>query len=217
MVRKQPLFLISLLILFSNLSFGQEQDNLPLKKLNQDRYQNVLGSPYLYADWVPAEIIGMDGNIYKEATINFNGETHEMDVKRGDQIKELIAGSYLKVTVNLPDHNESFLRGLHPRFNMNQVCLLYDSQRLKFIKNFTVKKEEFAEPNAISEKFITRTEYFIMEDGNLAYIALRKKKILGALRHGKELESYVKKNELSLKKEAEVIEFLQYYRSIYLH
>ena len=61
------------------------------------------------------------------------------------------------------------------------------------------------------EKFVPRTGYYFILDGNLSKIRLKKKNIIDVLSYESEIEKYLKKENNRLKSESDMIQLLKYY------
>jgi hypothetical protein len=190
-------------------------------KVNQDidpsRYDKIQGSPYLYKVWQKAKIISSNGDVYYESELNYNGLTQQLEIKENEKSKPLPPYTFIKVFVEGDNGTEAFLKRIHPDFGDNVVCVSYDGQRVKLIKIFTIRLAESGAQTSIQpaafEKFIPRVEYYIMTDGSLASIALKKKKVIKVLGHNAEIEQYIKEHSLTLKKESDLIQVLKHYEA----
>ena len=200
----------------SNTAKGQDTLYLPnvSQLLDKEKYSDVKGSQYLYEEWLPARALLANGSFENVDKLNFNGHSKELEIMVGEQLRQVPAFAYIKVTVEHDGYENIFIRGIHPEFRGDLVCLLYDGNNVKFVLKFVVKLEEIAEPNAITKKFIRRSEYYLIKDGRISEVLLKKKKILAPLvQKGIDLEAYIEENDLNLKTEAEVINLLKYYDS----
>ena len=217
---KHTLILCYILLVNTN---SWAQDVYISGKVNQNvdpaRYDKIKGSPYLYNVWHRAQIISANGTIYNEQAINYNGLTQQLELKENGKTTPLPRNSFIKVLVEVGGDSitEVFLRRIHPDFGDKLVCIAYDGDRIKLIKIFTVRLEESGAQTPIYptefEKFVNQTEYYLMIDGNLSSITLKKKKVVKVLGHSADIEQFTKKNNLNLKKEGELIQLLKYYET----
>ena len=196
-------------------SFGQDKilDRSSGQKVDPAMYNKIDGSPYMYEKWVPGEIITTNGTIRAENEMNFNGLTGEIEYRENGERQELMTGSYLKVTLTTDNNNENvFARGLHPEFGMEMVCLLFDGNRVRLVKQFSVRKEEALGSNGTFETFVPITRYFLIQKGQASQISLRQKKILKKLdQTNLDIEAYLSEKDNKLNSESELIEFLKFY------
>ena len=208
-------FGLLLVLLLSYESFSQNAYQAYKKrKVRAEEYASIDGSPYLYDEWLKAEVIAANGKVFTDEKVNYNAYTQELEHYEANEVKEMITGSYLKVSFLTDDGRQVFMRGLHPELGMDLVCVLYDGKSVDFAKKVIVIVQDYDNPNT-GRKFIPSTEYFIIKEGRLSWINLKKKKILSVFEdHYAELEKYLEDNNLKLRSEAEVIKFLDYYESL---
>ena len=220
MLLPKRISLVTVLFLITSIlgSLALAQDTLYLPKISQkldkEKYYDVKGTQYLYDEWLPSEVLLSNGSTENIKLINFNGYSTELELKDGSDIREIPAFAYIKVKVDNNGLENVFLRGIHPEFRGDLVCMMYEGSNVKLGLRFVVKLEEISEPNAITKKFIRRNEYYLITGNKIDAIILKKKKVLASLQQkGLDLEAYIDKNNLKLKTEEEVIQLLKYYDS----
>lgn len=186
--------------------------------IDQSTYEEIKGTPYLYSDWYPAKLLDSEGKYHKFSEVNFNGFTHELESKADGQVEEFIAHAYLKIIVNTGANENTFIRGIHPEFARNIVCIMYDGQKVKFIKDFEVKLEESVVQTpgipTVFEKFSASKEYYLMLGANLNKVKLKKKSIIELLGSKTELEKYLKQEKINVSTESGLISLLSYYETL---
>jgi hypothetical protein len=213
--------LIFLCLAIGSLTDGVAQQSVSVlettRPVDPSRYEDIKGSPYLYEVWVPAEIVGSNGEIYHDVLINFNGLTRQIEMKKNGMVSQMNPISYLKVIATTENGTETFFRGIHPDLGAELLCLPYDGQRVKLLKEFSVKKQENEVQTpmrpTVFEKFVPSSEYYIMIDGNITPIKLKKKKIIEALGMKSEIDSFIKKEKINLSTEKGLVKLLNYYES----
>ncbi|HHL53155.1 MAG TPA: hypothetical protein ENJ39_07230 [Flammeovirgaceae bacterium] len=190
------------------------------KELDPSRYDEIKGSPYLYNDWLPATVVGSDGKMHENILVNYNGLTGELEIKRENRQTEMEPSSYLKVMVHTPAGTQAFYRGIHPQLGNKLVCVLYDGVRVKLIRDFKVRKQENEMQTPLNptvfEKFVAQSDYYLMLEGLLHPVKIKKKKIMALLDHKQEIEKYIKENNLNLNTTEDVIKLLAYYETTLL-
>lgn len=184
----------------------------PDQYVDPARYDEIQGSPYMYKNWQPGEILEANGSARSETEINYNGLTGEIEVRTDGEREVLMTGSFLKVTINFENkYDNVFVRGLHPEFGIALACIVFDGQSIQLVKIFQVRKE-ISTSRGISERFVPRIDYFLIREGQLVNINIRKKKILKELNPSKvDLEAYLKETNNDLKTESDFIDLLKYY------
>jgi hypothetical protein len=103
------------------------------------------------------------------------------------------------------------MRGINPKFGLDLVCISYNGQKIKLVKSFQARKEEAHTTTAASQKFLPTLDYFLITNGQLENISIRKKRIIKILGHEDEIETFLEKNNNSLKTEPELIQLLGFY------
>jgi len=186
--------------------------------VDQSNYEEIRGTPYLYDDWHEAKLLDADGKYHDFSEVNFNGYTQELESKTDGLVEEFIGHAYLKIIVNTGKNEHTFIRGIHPDFGRDIVCILYDGQEVKFIKKFKVKLEESVMQTpgipTVFEKFSPTKDYYLMVDGNLTKTKLKKKSIIALLGYKTEIEKYLKQEKINITSESGLIRLLNYYESL---
>ena len=189
--------------------------NRHTKNIDRSEYSEIKGSPYFYDEWPSAKILGADGKFYDFAKVNFNGLTNELEEQKDGVIQDIISTFYIKVIVNNGTNKDTFLRGIHHGFGRDLVCLLYEGEKVKFIRTFEVRIDQSVVHRSMMEseleKFVPRTGYYFILDGTLTKIRLKKKNIIDVLSYESEIEKYLKKVNNRLKSESDMIQLLKYY------
>jgi hypothetical protein len=213
--------LIAISVLLNHTSLAQKGETLystedKTRHIDHSEYKDIKGSPYLFEEWYTAKVIGMDGTYTEYLKMNFNGLTHQLEILEDGKTQVLIENTYLKAIFNDGTNEYTFMAGIHPDLGRDKICIPFDGQEIKFIKDFKVRIEEsvMQTPGAatVFEKFARSTDYYIMKRGNLIKINLRKKSILKAL-DNKEVDLYVKNENLKMNSENDLIKVLQYYET----
>jgi hypothetical protein len=186
--------------------------------VDQSNYEEIRGTPYLYEDWHAAKLLDTEGKYHDFSEVNFNGYTHELESKNDGLVEEFIGHAYLKIIVNTGKNEDTFIRGIHPDFGRKIVCILYDGQEVKFIKEYSVKLEEAVMQTpgipTVFEKFSPNKNYYLMVDSNLTKTKLKKKSIIEILGYKTEIEKYLKQEKINVSSEDGLIRLLNYYESL---
>ena len=99
--------------------------------------------------------------------------------------------------------------------------MLFDTDEYKLMKGFEVKlisgsaNPMVKRPN---DKYVRGEDYFLMINGSISPIKLKKKSIFKSLKLDKlntsKLDMFVESNSLSLKNEDDIVKLLEYYNTI---
>ncbi|MEN8248224.1 MAG: hypothetical protein ABFS32_04785 [Bacteroidota bacterium] len=214
--------LIILSIVLTINAFGQKGETVysaeaRVRSVNHEDYKDIKGSPYLFEDWFEAKVIGMDGKYTEYLYMNFNGLTHQLELMENGNTQVLIENTYLKAILSVGENEYTFMSGIHPDLGRDKICILFDGQEIKLIKDFTVRIDESVAQTpgvpTVFERFATTVTYYMMKRGLLVKIKLKKKTILRLLDDNPNIEEYSKKEKISFNSESDVIKLLKYYES----
>ena len=219
------LFLVFMIASFSAICqiYTNESEVLMSHRIVIDEtiYEDVKGTPYVFDDFVSADILDIKGNLIKNVSVNYNAFDHGMVVsKKGDRII-LDEKHYPKITIknhNLKKNVDGPLvfvpfRGKSAS-NVKYVQEIVYSPMLGLYKKYRVAKKESTvnAPGEIitQQKFNMYKDYIIFKDGE--YIQVKRKvddfiKIIG---YEKELKSFAKKNKIKLKTDQQAKELIEY-------
>lgn len=213
----------NLIIIILNLIFLQagicQNDEIIFynsQVIDESRYQDIKGSPYLFAEWKYGNIVDNNGKTYEDVMLNFNGYTHEFEARHKDKYIRLDEKRYIQVTVQeVGADSIVFRRGLHMDIFDQFVQVLYQGKRVKFIKKFTVELAKNSVQNASGradfKRFVPQTQYYTIIDYKMEFIPLKKKKIMDQLGHEKQIEAFAKAQKIKIDTEAGLRQLLLYF------
>ena len=214
-MRNQSLGLYICLLLIVSSYHLRAQNTSPLLKISEEvnvgRYDRIQGSPYYYDDWQKGSVLASNGQVYENVALNFNGDSHELELKEDDRVRQLILGGYIKVTIPQDTYSDVFIRGINPKFGMDLVCVSYNGQKIKLVRNFQIRKEKYHTTTTTTQKFLPTVDYYLVINGQIEGISIRKKKIIKILGHEKEAEAFLTQNNNPVKSEKDLIQLLNYY------
>ena len=228
---KQSLVLVICLVLFvfnlkgqrdlSKVIFTNSQD------VDRDRYKEIKGTPYLFEHYVLATIVSSNIDVYEDILVNYNGYTKGFEAFEGASFIELDERWYLRVEIDPTQHpglvetfgedKLIFQRGVHPKFEHIFVQVLYAGLRTIFFKVFEVdltkQKIEIPGQTLNVERFVEDIGYYLVKDGDLDPVTLRKKSLIKAFGRGetKALESFARENEIDFTSERDLIKLIDFY------
>lgn len=207
---------IMLSLHFANNANGQATVFFNSKPIDTLRYLDIKGSPYLYKDWKLADIQSRDGRSYKRVLLNYNGYERKFEVAQPSNWITLDESLYDKIIVSI-DSTESgieewFIKGLHYEIALTFANVIYNSERIKLIRDFYVRISETSNElhgdPTIHKKFVATEAYSILYKSKLQFIR-QSKKSLGKVFENKDLvNEIVLNNNLNLSKEVDLIKFM---------
>lgn len=215
MIKKQVLLAVTLAA--TTLVRGQTSLELPSSYINNNTYgginnlpPDIEGSPYLRDEFVKGTVFVENEKPYA-AMMRYNAYQDEIQVQGSDGISSLFKRDYIWAEIG----GETFRiqtygdrtgtsKGYFVELNRGNIRLLK-----RIVREFkegqpAVSSYSQNTPPRFDEKV---TYYLVREKSPAREVRLRKKDILGFL-SSKEVETYVKENNLRLNSEKEVIQVL---------
>lgn len=215
MIKKQVLLAVTLAA--TTLARGQTSLELPSSYINNNTYgginnlpPDIEGSPYLTDEFVKGTVFVENEKPYA-AMMRYNAYQDEIQVQGSDGISSLFKRDYIWAEIG----GETFRiqtygdrtgtsKGYFVELNRGNIRLLK-----RIVREFkegqpAVSSYSQNTPPRFDEKV---TYYLVREKSPAREVRLRKKDILGFL-SSKEVETYVKENNLRLNSEKEVIQVL---------
>ncbi|MEM6321665.1 MAG: hypothetical protein AAF960_28660 [Bacteroidota bacterium] len=213
------LLLLSTSFFYTAQTFGQtENSEIPNSRpVEKERYQNVKGSPYFFKEWQRGTVISREAKIIEGVLLNYNGETHSLEVKTDEDLIELNPLHYIRFTVHNKQSDEAiiFQKNFFPPLANQFTRVVYKGKTLSVVEQFTVKIETKL-PTTVGQdeeirQFLRKRRYYLVKNKKPSAIKLKKKSVLAALGNPPQLEKYVKQEKLKLNTEAELIQVLKFY------
>lgn len=176
---------------------------------------DIKGSPYLFENWQSGYIYTIAGDSMYTKQINFNGLSGAFEVK--EKGKQIEANKKHHHKVKLTSTNQITIFQNDPEKNdLEYGELIYQGKKMKMIKTFsaTIREKTASGYNgSAKEKYYTNsTNYFLVSDAKKSNVKL-KPKFFEEYFSDKTLKNYIKKNKLDLKKDQDLVKFLQYAES----
>lgn len=184
-----------------------------------EKYSGVKGSAFLYDKWIAGSATTLKGRYINlelkldaySNTLYFNkdGEPYEF------QENEL--SFILMPTVTDSSSYQYYKKGISGSgLKADQFVQILFEDRLSLYKSDIKLLSEVNEINAgLVKVFNTASRYFLMKDNTLQLIKLNKKEVFEIIKDKEDkIQSYIKDNNLSVKKETDLISLLKYYSSL---
>jgi len=226
-MKKNYFFLLTLLCFgfstmaqFSDTVIGKGYADLLNRK---KKAEDVDGSPYMDDEWADGVVVFKDNKGSKFDQIKIDLMNNQLEIMYMKSEKVLSFNEFTMVKLNHPD--------AHPNtFYQRATRFKYKGERLdgfakvtqigedyKVIEVYTIKVIPPNTNNKIvgakHRKRITKiTKLYVLKKGKL-YRVKKKKEIFKLLsRKQKKLKAYIKDNDLSHKKEADLVKIIEYYQ-----
>ena len=214
-MKTPTILLVSLCI--STILFSQRNDLLFTngQPIEEDRYEDMEYSPYLFKEWVYGNINPKSDKeaVIENVLLNYNGYTKRFEARKGNRFIELEEEWY--TTITIPSQAMVFKVGIHPTLPDRFMRIVYEGKSFTVVQDFVVslqkrEKKVYAKVNIISE-FIKRPTYYMIRNNKATILKLKKKAILELLDNNKQVMTYIKKEGLKMKKEKDLIDVLKFY------
>lgn len=212
--------LITLFCLFFTHLTAQREEVILLntQEIDEDRYEDIRGYPFIWEDWQAGIVINNKGESAEVEKINFNAHTQTFEVKKGVRFIELATEDQQEVVITSSEGPLVFQKTIHPDLPLKFNQLLYKGATLQLVKStekeISTKVFQNVGKKVTVEQFVKRETFYLIEKGELRRLKISKKALLKALEQSKKLDAYIKKNKLKLKEDKDLIKFFAYYESI---
>tara|TARA_B100000767_G_C19671971_1_gene495682 strand:- start:108 stop:812 length:705 start_codon:yes stop_codon:yes gene_type:complete len=230
---KYTSFFIALLFVFSNLSAQNAQvesggslDELNNKLISGNSFGSSMmfynpkryieGTIHLFEGWNNTAVIHTisdDKFLVKRVNFNLKRNSFEAKMNDSDSIFSFTFNNIKKIVINNKIYKNFYYDDDNRVYEM-----LYDTDEYKFMKGFEVKLiSGSANPmvNRPNDKYVRGEEFFLMLNGSINPIKLKKKSIYRLLNMNKlntsKLDMFIESNSLSLKKVNDIIKVLEHY------
>ena len=179
----------------------------------------IEGTTHLFESWNNTAVIPTISHckrIVKRVNLNLKRNSFEAKMNDSDSIFSFTFNNIKKIVIDNKIYKNFYYNDDNRVYEM-----LYDTDQYKFMKGFQVKLiSGSANPmvNRPNDKYVRGEEYFIMLNGLIKPVKLRKKSIYRILDLNKlsssKLDMFIESNSLSLKNEVDIIKVLEYHSSI---
>lgn len=222
-----------LLLFFGPFLFAQGEEMVFVNRyaIEGERYPDIKGNPYLFKkdEWFKADLITRELKTIPEVQTRYNMYTGDFEVKRadGETFYKLVPKDFLRVEFSVDEKGNSisdqqgklvFQNAFHPRFRNHFVNLIYNGGDMVVFRDYRcIVSDEAAQRVGQSievKQFRPRVDYFVLQNGELNEISMKKKNIIKLLGHKKQMESFFKDNKLDLDSAADLKKIFEYAQSL---
>ncbi|MCB0633536.1 MAG: hypothetical protein R2824_09135 [Saprospiraceae bacterium] len=206
-----------LLLLIGNFLLAQGEETVFVDRyaVEGERYPDIKGNPYLFKNgkWFKADLITRELKTIPNILTRYNTYTGDMEVKRenGDTYYKLVPKDFVRIEFSVdengktaldPDQRLIFQNGFHPRFNNRFVNLVYTGNSMVVFRDYRcIISDEAARRVGQSievKQFRPRVDYYLLKNGELSELNVRKNALIKILGHKKQLDTFFKENKLDL-------------------
>lgn len=217
MLKSNKMYKAISIIFFTFLSttFFAQTLGTNTKPLDEERYKGITGNPYFYDDWQEATIYSKDGNTLEKIPVNYNGNSNEFEAKVQGGYIELDGSDYPRIEIT--EDSTHFQYAIHPRLRNQYVQVLFEGQQnsllYTFVASISTREVQNRGSTIIREAFVIKKTYYLLQNGSLKLIKLKKKDILSNFPQ-KEVASLVKNKKLRLNSTEDLVEILALVESL---
>ena len=197
----------------NDLSYGSSMTFYNPKRFTEGTY-------HLFESWdntAAIYTISDEKFLVKRINLNLKRNSFEAKMNDSDSIFSFTFNNIKKIVINNKIYKNFYYDDDNRVYEM-----LFDSDHYKFMKGFKVKViSGSANPmvNRPNDKYVRGEEYFMMINGYIHPVKLKKKSIVNLLTDGdklnkSKLDVFVDSNLLSLKNVDDIIKLLEYYSNI---
>lgn len=206
-------------LIWTNLT-AQRQETILLntQEIDEKRYEGVRGYPFIWEEWQSGVVINSEGLSAEAEKINFNAHTQTFEVKKGARFIELASDGQNHVVITSLGEPQTFKKNIHPDLPLEFNQVLYDGATLQLVKStekeISTKVFQNVGKKVTVEQFVQRETFYLIQNGELRRIKTSKKALLKELKQSKKLDSFIKKNKLKLKNDADLAKLIAHYETL---
>ena len=188
--------------------------------IRSTKYSGISGSPYLFDDWKVGSVIDKEGNRMDNVSIKYDAYRDQIEVlKEGGNVIVLDNDLYPEFSIYGPEilNFKNSVQGIIKIPGGGYFQVLF-TDKVSLLKRHKINYVEtgvatYGAP-ALEKRFEQKKYYFLVLNGYVNEITLRKKSVLDAIGNPaeeKELLSYAKNKKLSFTTESDLVKILQFY------
>ncbi|MDH7444277.1 hypothetical protein [Aquimarina sp. 2201CG14-23] len=174
---------------------------------------SIKGSPFYLGGYKLGEVF-VDGSSRGKTLLRYDGVNDELQFQKDNETYNVVKKDKLKAIVDKTVFKIYTYEGEKQYFityNTGKNSLLLKPKK-KFVD---VVKAQSGYSKDIPAKFVDQYKYFILKNGEIQPIKLKKKDVLKVLSDKKsEIESFVSSKKLGYKKEKDLIKVMDYYNTL---
>lgn len=224
---RRHLFLLTFLFCAFPLFSQNELKLTNSQKIDPNRYADKEGDPYMFKNWIIADVTDNELQVIKEVFINYNGFTEEFEIKNGENFIELENKYYLQIEANRKKNGEAFPKGagekiifqrnLHKQFQNKFMRLIHKGEKLSIIEGFKVSVSEvtFQDVGKTVKKkrFVGTRRYYLLKDGALTPFNKKRSSIIKTFggKKKKQMDVFMRKEKIDLNKDEDIGRLFSFY------
>ncbi len=186
-------------------------------------FTDIRGTPFTTTDWAKGTVTTADNKTYTNLDVKYSDYEDKLyvrssndDVKGFDDRVNDFTLSYQKDGKEVLDHYRKGYNNV-PGFDSKSFFEVLVDGKTQLLKKSIKKVQEKNEYGSMTsnKSFNTSTRYYIYQSNKANLLKKDKKSILAILSDKQpQLEEYIKKNNLSLKTDDDLIKIVSYYNTL---
>lgn len=183
----------------------------------------IIGSPYIYSEWVKSIVKMEDGTVYKDLKLNYNQQDDRPIFIADNKALQYFAKPVKEFTLyNITNQNQetkTFRNGF-PKLDNATTSSFYEvlsEGKINLIKHTSKKlvEERGAGSINVSKQITESSKYYIGKGEQYTKIKKNKKSVLDVLKDKEEiLSTYISANSLNLSEDADLVKLCNYYNTL---
>ncbi|MFD2543597.1 hypothetical protein ACFSSB_14790 [Lacinutrix gracilariae] len=231
------LFLVPALFLITN-SFGQDAEivtnsssNYGAAEINSSSTnglwiknssvaEDMEGSSYLFKNWLNNAIVyDIAGKRYNLPNCNFNIESNRIEAQL-DDVKGKIFAFNTRDISKVEINNKVFIKKNTNKGTNQLVEVLQQGEQTVLFKAYDISISKatinpMTQQKMGKDKIVVKSNYYFEKNNKVEEIKLKKSVLMSLMDDKKsEVKSYMKENDLSITKEQDLIQILDYYNTL---
>lgn len=200
-----------------NIHFLNDANGKPFKSIRNFEEE---GSPYFSADYVKCNIQLLNGKTYRDIPIKFNQLTGEIIFKTSEGQEMLMTNPFQRIELQHEGKSYVFRSGFPAIDKQNDMSVyqLLDSGTAVLLKYTAVQyqdKQTYNSPNIVRTYTKKESHYAWTSTQGLVRIPKKEDEWPGFFgNHQAEMNSFIQKENIKLRKEEDVIKLFQHYNQL---
>lgn len=186
------------------------------KEIDAKRYKDIEGDPYIFKEFKYGKVLTLENGIVDSVLVNYNGFSKFFEVKQDSKVVELDSKRYPLIIVYENGEEVYYKRMLLKKVGATYARVVHTNDHCTFSESFNVeKKVDISNYGGVDDyvSFKRKRLYHLELDEGTFIVKLNKKSILSHLNDEKGITKFVKRQNLSFKKEKDVKKILDHYAS----
>ena len=215
MIRLIFFYIITLLFISYSGTSQSSEMMLNARVFDADRYTSYRGAAYLWDEPVVVTLISVNQDPLVGILGNYNMAEGEFEVYQGKKYVVINKVEFPKIEYTDDEGQITTLISIaHPKMSFGYCIQYHQKENFMILESWKKKKStRKVETPGKTEHFNNLTnsrDYFILKNGKLIIIKLSRKKITKEFGHKKEIKTYIKSNDLNVKKIKDAVILLKH-------